>query len=724
MKIIRRKPRSSPRKKDTNDGTKTKSRSPFVISAVFALFLLDIYVLATIFLFRTGTAGNIVHSRILGTLGGSVIVLLLFGGYILLAWLFGFIVPRIWRQSSGTAVLFLCCVLFLGLFRLSGSVSRAEILQPGTFGLFLAESLYRNIGPLGAVFTGFAGICVAMGLYGVLSRKTFMFLGSLLASLKKTVWDDLPDKTPEVPDHIQASRDIPEKDPGKKTVSSGRILIPETIVEDDTTLEEYRHPDSLDPELHFPVPLDVFGKSDDHSFNLDRKLLSSQGDNIISTLDEFGISAELAETVVGPTVIQYRLQLAPGIKVSKVSGLANDLAVSLGVPSLRVEAPIPGKTYIGIEIPNPERKPVILRTVLEHSSFQESENDLSIPVGVGVDGRHLTIGLEKMPHLLVAGTTGSGKSVFISCCIAALCSQNRPEDLRLLLIDPKRVEMKVFERLPHNIVPPVVEARGAIHALGWAIREMERRYEIFAKARVRNLKTFNARALPLNRLPYIVIVIDELADLMFTSPREVEDYICRLAQMARATGIHLIIATQRPSVNVVTGLIKANIPARVAFELPSQTDSRTIIDIAGAERLLGSGDMLFLTPRLPKPLRIQSPWIEETVIQNLIDYLLSLFGDPVFLDIDIQEEEGGDNGRVHLDDALLEEAMEMILRSGIASASRLQRQLRIGFTRAARLIDTLEQIGIVGPQEGSKPRDILVDEDEARIILAESLDGS
>jgi len=284
--------------------------------------------------------------------------------------------------------------------------------------------------------------------------------------------------------------------------------------------------------------------------------------------------------------------------------------------------------------------------------------------------------------------------------------------------------MKVFERLPHNIVPPVVEARGAIHALGWAIREMERRYEIFAKARVRNLKTFNARALPLNRLPYIVIVIDELADLMFTSPREVEDYICRLAQMARATGIHLIIATQRPSVNVVTGLIKANIPARVAFELPSQTDSRTIIDIAGAERLLGSGDMLFLTPRLPKPLRIQSPWIEETVIQNLIDYLLSLFGDPVFLDIDIQEEEGGDNGRIHLDDALLEEAMEMILRSGIASASRLQRQLRIGFTRAARLIDTLEQIGIVGPQEGSKPRDILVDEDEARIILAESLDGS
>jgi len=413
--------------------------------------------------------------------------------------------------------------------------------------------------------------------------------------------------------------------------------------------------------------------------------------------------------------------LAPGIKVSRVSGLANDLAVSLAVPSLRVEPPIPGKTFIGIEIPNPERKPVSLRTLLQHPSFQESDSDLSIPVGVGVDGRHLTIGLEKMPHLLVAGTTGSGKSVFVSCCIAALCSQNRPENLRLLLIDPKRVEMKIFERLPHNIVPPVVEPRQSVHALAWAIREMEKRYELFAQARVRNLSTYNSRAIPVNRLPYIVIVIDELADLMLTAPREVEDYICRLAQMARATGIHLIIATQRPSVNVVTGLIKANIPARVAFTLPSQTDSRTIIDISGAERLLGSGDMLFLTPRLPKPLRLQSPWIDEVVIQRFIDHLSLLFGDPVFLDIDMQGENSGDNARVHLDDPLLEEAMNMILQSGIASASRLQRQLRIGFTRAARLIDTLEQIGVVGPQEGSKPRDILVDEDEARMILKESL---
>lgn len=721
MKIIRRKGKSGAAKKDNRESTNRRVRSPFLISMVFALFLLDIYVLATIFLFRTGSLGNTLHEWTLGIFGSGVIVILLYVAYLAISWLFGFRVPRAWRQSMGTVVLFLCCTLFLGLYRLSGIVSAFDLLQPGDLGLLLAGSLLGKIGPIGAVFSGFAGICTAMGLYGVLSGRIFDHFGKLFSRVKKTATNAFFPESANGTDEAKKQDKLPVSARVKPAVSSERITIPESVIESQTSLKEPGDAESLDPELHFPVPLEIFGEPDDYSFSLDRSILEKQGENIVATLDEFGVGAELAETVIGPTVIQYRLQLAPGIKVSRVSGLANDLAVSLAVPSLRVEAPIPGKTYIGIEVPNPERKPVNLRTVLQHPSFQESDNDLSIPVGVGVDGRHLTIGLEKMPHLLVAGTTGSGKSVFVSCCITALCSRNRPEDLRLLLIDPKRVEMKIFERLPHNIVPPVVEARQAVHALGWAIREMERRYELFAQARVRNLKTFNARALPINRIPYIVIVIDELSDLMFTSPREVEDYICRLAQMARATGIHLIIATQRPSVNVVTGLIKANIPARVAFTLPSQTDSRTIIDISGAERLLGSGDMLFLTSRLPKPLRIQAPWIEETVIQRFMDYLSRLFGDPVFLDIDMQVGESGENSRVHLDDPLLVEAMNLILQSGIASASRLQRQLRIGFTRAARLIDTLEQIGVVGPQDGSKPRDILVDEDEARNILGESL---
>ncbi len=723
MKIIRRKGKTGTVRRGNGENTENRSRSPFLLSTVFALFLLDIYILATIFLFRTGSLGNTLHEWTLGIFGGGVIVLLLYVAYLALSWLLNFRVPGAWRQSMGTAVLFLCCALFLGLYRLSGIISAADILQPGKLGLFLAGSLLGKIGPLGAVFSGFAGICVAMGFYGILSRRFLDYLVTVFARVKKPVVPIPLSETGVQPANERDQDKLQRNTPLRSGSSQGRIVIPDSVGEDETPLNKTQNTESPDPQLHFPVPLHIFGEPDDYSFSLDRKILEIQGENIIATLDEFGVSAELAETVIGPTVIQYQLQLAPGVKVSRVSGLANDLAVALAVPSLRVEAPIPGKTFIGIEIPNPDRKPVNLRTVLQHPSFQEADNDLSIPVGVGVDGRHLTIGLEKMPHLLVAGTTGSGKSVFVSCCITALCSRNRPEDLRLLLIDPKRVEMKIFERLPHNIVPPVVESRQAVHALGWAIREMERRYELFAQARVRNLKTFNARALPINRIPYIVIVIDELADLMFTSPREVEDYICRLAQMARATGIHLIIATQRPSVNVVTGLIKANIPARVAFQLPSHTDSRTIIDISGAERLLGSGDMLLLTPRLPKPLRIQAPWIDETVIQGFMDYLSLLFGDPVFLDIDMQGEESGESGRIHLDDPLLEEAMNMILQSGIASASRLQRQLRIGFTRAARLIDTLEQIGVVGPQEGSKPRDILVNEDEARNILGESLGG-
>lgn len=734
MQVIRRKPERVNREKQTAEKDPPGGRSLKGILAVFLFLLLDLYLLATLFLFRTGEIGEVIHSFALETLGGGVIVLLLFVAYLSSCWLLGYSIPSTLRQTAATTILFLCCALLLGLFRLSGFESTADLFQPGKLGMGIAVNLNRHIGPFGAVLSGFGGIVASMGLYGILTRKNLSAAGSFFTGSLNTlrsILSPLPRQvTPAPPKQQGRTKGKSEDgDTRNRSVSSkstdrdfpGKIDIPETILDEEPTDNGPGASGTPVMDLAFPVPLEVFGDSDDFSFDLDKGLLTRQGESIIDTLDEFGINAELAETVIGPTVIQYRLQLAPGIKVSRVSSLANDLAVSLAVPSLRVEAPIPGKTYIGIEIPNPERKPVNIRTVLEHHSFQDSDSDLSIPVGVGVDGRHLTIGLEKMPHLLVAGTTGSGKSVFVSCCIAALACRMKPEELRFLLIDPKRVEMKVFDRLPHNIVPPVVESRQAVHALGWAIREMEKRYEMFAQARVRNIKAFNSRALPLDRLPYIIIVIDELADLMFTSPREVEDYICRLAQMARATGIHLVIATQRPSVNVVTGLIKANIPARVAFTLPSQTDSRTIIDISGAERLLGSGDMLFLTPRLPKPLRIQSPWMDESVIQRFMDYLSAIFGDPVFLDIDMQGDDDQDGGRIHLDDPLLEESMNMILQSGIASASRLQRQLRIGFTRAARLIDTLEQIGILGPQEGSRPRDILVDEEEARQILGASM---
>lgn len=481
--------------------------------------------------------------------------------------------------------------------------------------------------------------------------------------------------------------------------------------------DEFVLPGEKDGRI-FPAPLDVLGPREEALREITEEQIASQGERIIRTLGEFGVEAALAETVVGPTVIQFRLQLAPGIKVSRVAGLANDLAVGLAVPSLRVEAPIPGKPYVGVEIPNPERVTVLLRSLLEEELFRNTRADLPLPVGVSVDGRPMVMSLEDMPHLLVAGTTGSGKSVFISSCLIGLTFLRRPEELRLILVDPKRVEMTLYERIPHILTPPVVDSKKAVHALAWAIREMERRYEVFARARVRHLKAYNAKTLPKDRLPHVVIVVDELADLMMTAPKDVEDYICRLAQKARATGIHLILATQRPSVNVITGLIKANIPARVAFTLPTQADSRTILDVSGAERLLGKGDMLLLTSRFPKPLRCQATWIEEKYIAQYVEYLVALFGEPAYVDITAQEDSGFGDGTLSADDPLLEEAVRIVLETGIASASRLQRQLRVGFTRASRLVDTMEQMGIVGPPDGARPREILVDEDRAEELLA------
>jgi len=448
------------------------------------------------------------------------------------------------------------------------------------------------------------------------------------------------------------------------------------------------------------------------------------GDKIIKALKQFNIDARLAEILVGPTVIQFRIQLAPGIKVNKVAVLSNDIALAMAVPSLRIEAPIPGKPYVGIEIPNPRRRGIPLRTIIEDPAYQESDAALPLPFGVAVNGDSVITGLEELPHLLVAGTTGSGKSVFINSCIVGLCSMRAPDELRMILVDPKRVEMAIYDKLPHLLTPPVTDAKKAVHVLAWAIREMESRYTMFAKARVRNLENFNKKVIPKDRLPHIVIVVDELADLMMTAPKEVEEYICRLAQMARATGIHLILATQRPSVNVITGLIKANIPARVAFTLPSSVDSRTIIDCSGAEKLLGKGDMLFLSTRHPKPIRIQSPWVDEQVLCVWLNYLVNLFGLPDFIEIDKQGNgpSGMDNSAA-FDDDLLEDAVETVMSTGIASASGLQRRLRVGFSRASRLIDMMELMGIVGPADGSKPREILVDEDEARDMITNAKNG-
>ena len=475
----------------------------------------------------------------------------------------------------------------------------------------------------------------------------------------------------------------------------------------------------------FPPPLDMLPlpeKEGDGEEEL-RELVESGGAQIEATLSQFGIRAKVVEVVIGPTVVQYQLRLAPGVKVSKVASLSKELAMglaSLAEKGLRIEAPIPGKSYVGVEVPNPRRRVVYLRELLESEEFSYDSYFLTIPLGLNVSGDLFVVGLEELPHLLVAGTTGSGKSVFISSLITSLSFFRTPRELRFILVDPKRVELSVFSDLPHLLTEPIANPKRALAALRWTISEMERRYGLFASKRVRDIFGYNGSVGVEDRLPFIVLVVDELADLMMTSPKDTEDYICRLAQMARATGIHLVLATQRPSVNVITGLIKANVPARVAFALPTQVDSRTVLDMGGAERLLGKGDMLFVSTQNPRPVRLQGPWVDERTVERVVKHLSGLFDGVERVDLDEESGGEGDGEEGDLDDPLLAKAVGLVMATGVASASMLQRRLKIGFSRASRLVDTMERLGIVGPMEGSKPREILVDEETAREILRQN----
>jgi len=441
--------------------------------------------------------------------------------------------------------------------------------------------------------------------------------------------------------------------------------------------------------------------------------------NIIKrTLEDFGIEVEMAEVNVGPTVTQYTLRPAQGIKLAKITGLHNDLALALAAHPLRIEAPIPGRSLVGIEIPNSTMVMVRLRNLLERPAYQESSGNLTFALGRDVAGRPIFAELSRMPHLLVAGATGTGKTIALNSLIISLLYRNSPKDMKLILIDPKRVELTAYSSIPHLLTPVIVQADKANGALRWAVSEMERRFKVLQEAGNRDIAGYNAAAAVVEgeSLPYIVIVIDELADLMSSYGREVEGTIVRLAQMARAVGIHLIVSTQRPSVEVITGLIKANITSRMAFQVASQIDSRTILDMAGAEKLLGNGDMLFLAGNAAKPRRVQGAFVSEKEVKKVTDYLKES-SQPEYV-----EEVANSSDSKHQisigskiqegkeEDELLGEAKELVIQAGKASASLLQRRLRVGYARAARLLDILEEEGVVGPADGARPRDVFVDE--------------
>ncbi|MEX0690169.1 MAG: DNA translocase FtsK, partial [Candidatus Paceibacterota bacterium] len=438
--------------------------------------------------------------------------------------------------------------------------------------------------------------------------------------------------------------------------------------------------------------------------------------NIIKrTLDSFGIPVEMGEIQVGPTVTRYTLKPAEGVKLSKILALSSDLSLSLAAHPLRIEAPIPGKALVGIEVPNKAAAIVRLGSLLAYPEFQKA-GKLAIILGRDVSGDPVIGNIDKMPHLLVAGATGSGKSIAIHTIIQSLLFKNSPKDLRMIMVDPKRVELSVYNGIPHLISPVITENKKAIGALNWAINEMDERYEALLSAGARDIKSYNKKN-PKDSLPYILIVIDELADLMATYSREVEGAIIRLAQMARATGIHIIVSTQRPSVEVITGLIKANITSRIALQVASQIDSRTILDMAGAEKLLGNGDLLFISSESSKPKRVQGAFITEKEIKDVVNYIED--NNEVALDdnMDIEEDKEGLRPSIDFEkfsndedgDELYDEAVEVIRNAGKGSASLLQRRLRVGYARAARLLDMMEEAGIVGPPDGSKPRDVFLD---------------
>jgi S-DNA-T family DNA segregation ATPase FtsK/SpoIIIE len=450
----------------------------------------------------------------------------------------------------------------------------------------------------------------------------------------------------------------------------------------------------------------------------DRGDVNKTASLIEKTLQSFGVDARVAEVNLGPAVTQYALEIALGTKITKITSLASNLALATEAPGgqIRIEAPIPGRNLVGIEIPNKSLEVVPLKTMLASANMQKSKSKLSTSMGLDVSGSPLIADIAKMPHALVAGTTGSGKSAFLNSMLCSLLFRASPSEVKLILVDPKRVEFTAYNGIPHLLTPVIVEVEKILSALKWAVSEMDRRYKIFAERGVRNIEGYNELS-GFQALPYIVIVIDELADLMMFAPVEVEDAIARLAQMARAVGIHLIIATQRPSVNVITGLIKANVPCRIAFNVSSQIDSRVILDSQGAEKLLGRGDMLFVPPEQAKATRIQGAWVSEKEIKKLVEYLKAK-NIPLEYTEEIlnQPTGGGKNGKAGTSgggssdgkDEMFEDAVRLVCQFNNASASFLQRKMSVGYSRAARILDQLEENGIVGPADGSKARDILV----------------
>ena len=696
------------KEKEYTGGLKTQTKHGIVavIFFVFALFfLMSAFDM-------TGVAGKFLYEKLYYLLGV---------GYILLPALlillgFSFLkseTPNIGWRSAISAMMFL----------LSG-LGMIDIASGKHSGGLLGEILST---PLMKLFDTYASI-IFLGAILIISILVIFDAQLGFGQFFKKLWALITRKKTKdtAESDMDGNQDSREEDEEEKEAENESSVQAETLVkkedEEDLPIKKSKRLQSGLISTYVPPPLSLLEEDQGKPNTGDIKANA----NIIKrTLQNFGIEVEMDEITIGPTVTRYALKPAEGMKLSRIIALQNDLALALAAHPIRIEAPIPGKSLVGIEIPNRTKSLVGLATLLGDDKFQNSSKPLTIALGRAISGKPVFGNLARMPHCLVAGTTGSGKSVAIHSMITSLLYRNGPDDLKFILIDPKRVELTLYNNIPHLLTPVITDAKKTILALKWAAKEMDRRYDILEAESVRDVESYHNNIWSsskksgdeaLDRLPYIIIILDELADIMSSYPRELESAIVRLAQMSRAVGIHLIVSTQRPEVNVITGLIKANIPARVALKVSSQVDSRTILDTGGAEKLLGAGDMLYSSGEA-QPERLQSAFISEAEVKKVVKYLADAYKDEVSEEIALTAgsisvdksifESTFENPEMGDDDELYEEARACVMEAGKASTSYLQRKLKLGYARAARLMDKLEERGVIGPGDGAKPREVL-----------------
>ena len=750
-----------------------KEKIPFKISSrAFSIIMFAFAVLSFFIILIPGE--NIwfyIHKFTLGLFGLGSVFLPISMGYISFVSAFKKEIEnkKITFALFGVSILFVCSCIYVFSAVLSESQPKAWIPYVfdnyisskldgscGLLGAILGASLVWSCGVVGArivnvifVFISFMLITgmTLTGLFGAISRPISFFREKIrdrkirgqiekdvsAATAKDEEQENLPNEDQEEEDELEDNADIDDNISKVTEKFLSRIKNVNAENSAEKPKEEFEGEEASsaihsqgEDNYEFP-PIDLLNKPAAPKDEDISSELNNNGRTLVDTLQSFNVQTKIVDISRGPAVTRYELQPASGVKISKITTLADDIALNLAADGVRIEAPIPGKAAVGVEIPNKVVSIVGMRELISSNVFKSSKSKLTVVLGRDISGEVTVADLSKMPHLLIAGSTGSGKSVCINSFIISILYNAKPSEVRLLMIDPKVVELGIYNGIPHLLVPVVTDARKAAGALGWAVNEMIKRYKIFADNNVRDISSYNEfieqkmqesdeNDETLEKMPQIVIIIDELSDLMMAAPTEVEDYICRLAQMARAAGMYLVIATQRPSVDVITGIIKANIPSRIALAVSSQIDSRTILDMSGAEKLLGRGDMLFSPAGSSKPVRVQGCFVTDKEIERVIKYVKNSQKSDYDTNVaqEIEKNSVRDNSRSSEEmvsgvmDPVMKEAVKCVMEAGQASTSFLQRRLRVGYARAGRLIDEMEQMGIIGPHEGSKPRQVLI----------------